>query len=104
MLRRGHSGLVWFEHEMGDAATKLLAEFLQSGCRLPFIVLAELADEKAVAEIIQAGAWDCAEKSLRNGADLLRTIRCTRCDRSGIRRKTHCASFPARSSNPPIPS
>jgi PAS domain S-box-containing protein len=31
----------------------------------------------SVADIIQAGAWDCAEKSLRNGADLLRTIRCT---------------------------
>jgi PAS domain-containing protein len=45
---------------------------------VPFIVLAELADENAVADIIiQAGAWDGAEKSLLNGADLLRTIRCT---------------------------
>ena len=77
LLRRGHSGPVWFEHEMGDAATKLLAEFLQTGCRVPSIVLAELAAEKAVADIIQAGAWDCAEKPLRNGADRLRTIRCT---------------------------
>lgn len=40
-------------------------------------MLAELADEKAVADNIQAGAWDRAEKPLRNGADLLRTIRCT---------------------------
>ena len=46
LLRRGHSGPVWFEHEMGDAATKLLAEFLQTGCRVPSIVLAELAAEK----------------------------------------------------------
>jgi hypothetical protein len=27
------------------------------------VVLAELADEKAVANIIQAGAWDWAERS-----------------------------------------
>jgi DNA-binding response OmpR family regulator len=48
MLLRGQYGLVLFEHEMGDAAaTKLLAEFLQTGCAVPFIVLAELADEKA---------------------------------------------------------
>jgi PAS domain-containing protein len=40
-------------------------------------VLAELADEKAVADMIQAGPWDGAEKSLLNGADLLRTIWCT---------------------------
>jgi two-component system cell cycle sensor histidine kinase/response regulator CckA len=78
MLQRGHYGLVLFEHETKDAAaTKLLAEFLEAGKAIPFIVLTELADEKAVAEIIQAGAWDCAEKSLLNGADLLRTIRCT---------------------------
>jgi hypothetical protein len=57
--RRGANyGLVLFEHEMGGAAaTKLLAEFLQTGCTVPFIVLAELADEKAVADMIQAGAW-----------------------------------------------
>ncbi|HVR25319.1 MAG TPA: hypothetical protein VMU26_18600 [Candidatus Polarisedimenticolia bacterium] len=37
---------------------KLLAEFLPTGCTVPFIVLAERADEKAVADMIQAGAWD----------------------------------------------
>jgi hypothetical protein len=32
MLQRGHYGLVWFEHEMGAAATNLLAEFPLTGC------------------------------------------------------------------------
>ncbi|MFZ0770451.1 MAG: response regulator [Candidatus Sulfotelmatobacter sp.] len=78
MLQRGHYGLVLFEHEMGDAAaTKLIAEFLQTGHAVPFVVLTEQADEKAVAEIIQAGASDCLDKSQLNGANLLRTIRCT---------------------------
>lgn len=78
MLERGHYGLVLFEHETKDAAaTKLLADFLQAGKAIPFIVLTDRADEKAVAEIIQAGAWDCVEKSQLTGANLLRTIRCT---------------------------
>jgi PAS domain S-box-containing protein len=78
MLQRGHYGLVLFEHETKDAAaTKLLAEFLQTGRAVPFIVLTDQADEKAVADIIQAGAWDCVEKSQLNGANLLRTMRCT---------------------------
>jgi PAS domain S-box-containing protein len=78
MLQHGRYGLVLFEHGTGDAAaTRLLSEFLQAGRAVPFIVLTEHADEKAVAEIIQAGAWDCVEKSQLNGANLLRTIRCT---------------------------
>ena len=78
MLQRGHYGLVLFEHHTGDAAaTKLLAEFLHTGRTIPFIVLTEHADEKAVAEIIEAGASDCVEKSQLTGANLLRTIRCT---------------------------
>ncbi|MFZ0319464.1 MAG: response regulator [Candidatus Sulfotelmatobacter sp.] len=78
MLERGHYGLVLFEHETKDAAaTKLLADFLQAGETIPFIVLTDQADEKAIAEIIQAGAWDCMEKSQLTGANLLRTIRCT---------------------------
>jgi two-component system, cell cycle sensor histidine kinase and response regulator CckA len=77
MLQRGHYGLVLFEHETGDAAaTKLLSEFLHSRGAMPFILLTERADEKAVAEIIQAGAWDCVERSQLNGANLVRTIRC----------------------------
>jgi PAS domain S-box-containing protein len=78
MLQVGQYGLVLFEHETLDAAaTKLLAEFLRDGQAVPFIVLTEQADEKAVAEIIQGGAWDCLERSQLTGANLLRTIRCT---------------------------
>jgi two-component system, cell cycle sensor histidine kinase and response regulator CckA len=78
MLLQGHYGLVLFAHETGDAAaTRLLSEFLQSGRTVPFIVLTERADEKSVAEIIKAGAWDYLDKSQLNGANLVRTIRCT---------------------------
>jgi two-component system, cell cycle sensor histidine kinase and response regulator CckA len=78
MLQHGHYRLVLFEHATGDtAATKLLAELLHTGRTVPFIVLTDQADEKAVAEIINAGACDCVEKSQLNGANLLRTIRCT---------------------------
>ncbi len=82
MLQRGDYGLVLFEHETGDAAaTQLLSEFLQtefvhSRGAIPFILLTEHADEKAVAEIIQAGAYDCVERSQLNGVNLVRTIRC----------------------------
>jgi len=77
MLHMTAYGLVLFEHQTGDAAaTKLLSEFLQSRGALPFILLTEHADEKAVAEIIQAGAYDCVERSQLNGANLVRTIRC----------------------------
>jgi two-component system, cell cycle sensor histidine kinase and response regulator CckA len=78
MLRQQPYGLVLFEHETGDAAaTKLLSQFLQDGRIIPFVVLTENADEKAIAEIIQAGAWDWLEKSQLTGANLVRTIRCT---------------------------
>jgi len=77
-LQEGHYGLILFEHETKDAAAaNLLAEFLQMGRVIPFIVLTERADEKAVAEIIHAGAWDFVEKSHLSGANLMRTIRCT---------------------------
>jgi two-component system, cell cycle sensor histidine kinase and response regulator CckA len=77
MLQRSVYGLVLFEHETGDAAaTKLLSEFLHTRGTMPFILLTEHADEKAVAEIIQAGAYDCMERSQLTGANLVRTIRC----------------------------
>jgi two-component system cell cycle sensor histidine kinase/response regulator CckA len=77
MLQGGDYGLVLFEHETRDAAaTKLLSEFLHTRGALPFILLTENADEKAVAEIIQAGAYDCMERSQLTGANLVRTIRC----------------------------
>jgi PAS domain S-box-containing protein len=76
MLQHSDYGLVLFEHETADTeATKLLSEFLHTRGAMPFILLTEHADEKAVAEIIQAGACDCMERSQLNGANLVRTIR-----------------------------
>ncbi|MFZ0866647.1 MAG: PAS domain S-box protein [Candidatus Sulfotelmatobacter sp.] len=77
MLQRVDYGLVLFEHETGDAAaTKLLSEFLHTRGAMPFILLTEHADERAVAEIIRVGAYDCMERSQLTGANLVRTIRC----------------------------
>jgi two-component system, cell cycle sensor histidine kinase and response regulator CckA len=77
MLQRENYGLILFEHETGDAAaTKLLSELLRARGAMPFILLTEHADEKAVAEIIQAGAYDCVDRTQLNGANLARTIRC----------------------------
>jgi len=77
MLERGHYGLVLFEHETKDAAaTKLLAEFLQTGRVVPFIVLTDQRMRKQSRKLF-SGAWDCVEKSQLNGANLLRTMRCT---------------------------
>ncbi|MGA7218316.1 MAG: PAS domain S-box protein [Candidatus Sulfotelmatobacter sp.] len=77
MLDRRDYKLILFEHETGDSsAIKLLLEFQRTTGSLPFILLTERADEKAVAEIIQAGAWDCMERSEINGVNLTRTIRC----------------------------
>ena len=77
MLRRGGYGLVLFQHEMGDgAAANLLSEFGHAGGTTPFIILTENADEKAVAEIIQSGAYDYLDRAQLTGANLVRTIRC----------------------------
>ena len=77
MLQESAYGMVLFEHETHDAAaTKLLADFLHTRGATPFVMLTECADEKAVAEIVQAGAYDCLERSQLNGANLVRTIRC----------------------------
>ncbi|MGC2171593.1 MAG: response regulator, partial [Candidatus Sulfotelmatobacter sp.] len=77
MLQAGDYGLVLFQHETGDAAaTRLLSEFLHTRGAMPFILLTEHADEKAVAEIVQAGAYDCMDRSQLNGVHLGRTIRC----------------------------
>jgi two-component system cell cycle sensor histidine kinase/response regulator CckA len=77
MLQSGDYGLVLFQHETQDAAaTKLLSEFLHTRGSTPFIMLTEHADERAVAEIIHAGAYDCVDKSQLTGANLVRTIRC----------------------------
>src|SRR5208283_5229179 len=60
-----------------EAAATLLRVLLVGNHEEDFIVLTEHADEKAVAEVIQACAWDCMEKSQLNGANLVRTMRCT---------------------------
>ncbi len=69
MLQRGEYGLVLFEYDIVDAAaTKLLFEFLHTQGPTPFIMLTENADEKAVADIIQGGAYDCMESSQLTGS------------------------------------
>jgi two-component system, cell cycle sensor histidine kinase and response regulator CckA len=76
-FQRTDYGLVLFQHETGDAAAaKLLSEIAPARGAIPFIMLTEHADEKAVAEIIRAGAYDCVARSELNGANLVRTIRC----------------------------
>lgn len=78
MLHRKAYGLVLFEHETGDAeAVQLLSKLLHTGVSIPFIVLTEDADEKTVAETIEAGVWNCVTKSRLDGATLVRTIRST---------------------------
>lgn len=78
MLQQKSYGLVLFEHETGDVeAVHFVAEFLHAGVSVPFIVLTEEADEKAVAEIIKDGTWSCVAKSQLDGATLVRTIRNT---------------------------
>ncbi len=78
MLEQRPYGLVLFEHESGDAeAVHLLTEFLHAGVSLPFILLTEDADEQTVAQIIEAGAWNCLTKSHLDRTNLVRTIRST---------------------------
>lgn len=77
MLQEADYSLVLFQHETGDAAAiKLLSGFLSVKGATPFVMLTEHADEKAIAEIIRAGAYDCMERSQLTGANLVRTIRC----------------------------
>jgi two-component system cell cycle sensor histidine kinase/response regulator CckA len=78
MLHQNLYGLVLFEHEAGDTqAVRLLGDFLHAGVSLPFILLTEDADEKTVAEIIDAGKWNHLTRSQLDGATLIRTIRST---------------------------
>ncbi|HUA15906.1 MAG TPA: PAS domain S-box protein [Verrucomicrobiae bacterium] len=78
MLCENGYNLVLFEHETVDArALELLRATRRDGNPVPFVVLTEHADERAVAEIIAAGAWDCVERSQLDGVNLIRTIRNT---------------------------
>lgn len=70
--------MVLFEHETGNLAeVHALSGLLHAGIPVPFVLLTEHADENTVAEIIEAGASNCLEKSQLNGANLVRTIRST---------------------------
>ena len=76
MLQHKSYDLVLFEHETGDAeAVHFVAEFLHAGVSVPFILLTEKADERAVAEIIENGTRNCAAKSQLDGSTLVRTMR-----------------------------
>ncbi len=91
MLQQQPYGLVLFEHETGNAeAVSFLSEFLHAGVLLPFILLTEDADEKTIAESIEAGAWNCVAKSQLDGATLVRTIRGTLAVHS-LRQEQHSA-------------
>jgi two-component system, cell cycle sensor histidine kinase and response regulator CckA len=78
LLQRASFGLILFQYETGNAeAVRLLAEFLNTDVSIPFIVLAEDADEHTVAEMIDAEHWNCLTKSQLDGATLIRSIRST---------------------------
>jgi len=92
MLQQRDYGLVLFEHEPGDSPTvQLLGQVLHGVIPAAiFIVLTENADEKTVAEIIAAGAWDCVGRSQLDGVNLVRTIRSTLALQS-LRQEQHTA-------------
>jgi two-component system cell cycle sensor histidine kinase/response regulator CckA len=78
MLQKKRYGLVLFEHDTGDAEmVHFVAEFLHAGLSVPFILLTEDANEKAMVKIIEGGTWNCVPKSQLDGASLVRTIRNT---------------------------
>ena len=107
MLPQQTYGLVLFEHATGDAeAVRLLRRNSpMPAVPVPFVLLTEHADEKTVAEIIEAGTWNCVAKSQLDGATLVRTIRntlaCILCNRSNRLLKSPCASCRGRSSSRP---
>jgi hypothetical protein len=56
--RGANYGLVWFEHEMGSARYETACGVSADRVYGAFHrARAELADEKAVADMIQAGTW-----------------------------------------------
>ncbi len=78
MLSQQSYGLILFHHDSADdTAVRQLQEQFDRGLCIPFILLTEMADEAAVARILEAGAWDCIERTELNGATFGRTVRCT---------------------------
>ena len=77
-LQQKPYGLVLFEHEAGDAESiRLMAEFLNAGVSVPFILLAEDAGEERVAELIEENTWNCIHKSQLDDWTLLCAMRGT---------------------------
>ena len=77
-LQQKPYSLVLFEHEAGDAESiRLMAEFLNAGVSLPFILLTEDAGEERVAEVIEESAWNSIQKSQLEDGTLLCAIRST---------------------------
>jgi two-component system, cell cycle sensor histidine kinase and response regulator CckA len=78
LLQTSPYGLILFQYETGGAeAVRMLADLLNTEASIPFIVLAEDADEHTVAEMIDAEHWNCLTKSQLDGATLIRSIRST---------------------------
>lgn len=78
MLHERPYGLILFEHSTGDAqVVHFLTKFLHGGRSIPYIVLTEDADEKAIVEAIGAKTWNCLTKSQVDGATLIRSIQST---------------------------
>lgn len=77
-LQQNPYGLVLFEHEAGDAESiRLMAEFLNAGVSVPFILLTEDAGEARVAELIEENTWNCIHKSQLDDGTLLCAMRGT---------------------------
>ena len=75
-LKQKPFSLILFEYEAGDAESiRLMAEFLQAGVSIPFILLAEDANEATVAELIEEGTWNCIYKSELDDGTLMCAIR-----------------------------
>jgi two-component system, cell cycle sensor histidine kinase and response regulator CckA len=77
LLQRTPYGLILFEHGTGAEAVPILNEFLHAGLTIPFIILTEDADERTVAEMIDAENWNCLTRSRLDGTTLIRSIRGT---------------------------
>ena len=78
LLPSGRFDLVLFEYQAGNTESiRAMTESVSTGVSLPFVLLTEDADEEKVAELIQAGTWNCVQKSHLDDGTLLCTIRNT---------------------------
>lgn len=78
MLQQKAYSLLLFQHDTDNSeAVQLLSQIQHTRVTIPFILLTEHADERTVAKIIEAGAWNCVPRSQLDGATLVRTIHST---------------------------